>query len=145
VIVIACINYINLSTARSSLRAKEIGVRKVTGAVKLSLIKQFLVESVLTVVFAFMLALLLASLALPVINRLTEKNLSIFSANNIVLLSLSVLGVLAIGMAAGLYPAIYLSSFKPVQVLKGSILKERNTFSLRKLLVVLQFTISVVL
>jgi len=143
IILIACINYVNLTTARSSLRAKEIGVRKVSGAFKASLVRQFLIESVCTAIMALVLAGILAFLLLPVINQLTQKHLSLFHAGNIKLLLASVGTALFIGLAAGIYPAIYLSSFKPVLVLKGLKTKGNSIFNLRKGLVVFQFTISV--
>jgi putative ABC transport system permease protein len=143
IILIACINYVNLTTARSSLRAKEIGVRKVSGAFKASLIRQFLIESICTAIMALLLAGILAFLFLPVINQLTQKHLSLFHAGNIKLLLASVGTALFIGLAAGIYPAIYLSSFKPVLVLKGLKTRGNSVFNLRKALVVFQFTISV--
>jgi putative ABC transport system permease protein len=143
VILIACINYINLTTARSSLRAKEIGVRKVSGAVKSLLVKQFLLESVLTSVIALIIALALAFITLPLVNQLTQKQLSLFNATNIGMLITAAGIALLIGLAAGIYPAIYLSSFKPVLVLKGLKTPGPGAFSLRKALVVFQFTISV--
>lgn len=145
VITIACVNYVNLSTAKSSLRAKEIGIRKVAGAFKMSLIKQFLLESVITVFLAFLLALLLAQLLLPVVNHLTQKQLSLLTLATPFQLLLVLLFVIITGLAAGIYPALYLSSFRPVLVLKGLALSERKTFSLRKVLVILQFAISVAL
>ncbi|MEO6584087.1 MAG: FtsX-like permease family protein, partial [Ferruginibacter sp.] len=145
VIIIASINYVNLVTAKSSLRAKEVGVRKVVGASRQSLISQFLVESVLTVFLASVLAIGVAALILPAFNHFTQKDLSIFSAN-IQLVWLTILGfTLLIGFIAGLYPAFYLSGFRPAFVLKGINNSGNNTITLRKVLVVLQFVISVVL
>ncbi len=145
IIVIACINYINLATAKSALRAKEIGIRKVAGAFRVSLIRQFLTESVITVSFALMLSIALAQLFLPVINQLVQKHLSLSVLfHPLPLLAIFVI-TLIIGLAAGLYPAIYLSSFKPVWVLKGLKVSEKGIFNLRKSLVVLQFTISITL
>lgn len=145
IIVIACINYVNLATAKSALRAKEIGIRKVAGAFRVSLIRQFLTESVITVFFALMLSIILAQLLLPVINQLVQKHLSL----SVLFHPLPVFGIfiitMIVGLAAGLYPAIYLSSFKPVWVLKGLKVSEKGVFNLRKSLVVLQFTISITL
>ena len=142
VILIACINYINLTTARSSLRAKEIGLRKVTGAFKSQLIKQFLFESVITAVIALIIAVALAFLAIPLINQLTNKQLLFFIPENTGLL-LTAFGITVfIGLAAGIYPALYLSSFKPMLVLKGLKIPRHGVLSLRKTLVVFQFTIS---
>jgi len=143
VILIACINYVNLTTARSSLRAKEIGVRKVSGAFKALLVRQFLIESILMSLFALFLAFIFAVLLLPVINQLTQKHLVLIAAANMNLLLASLGTALVIGLLAGLYPAIYLSSFKPVLVLKGLKSSGTRVFNLRKTLVVFQFMISV--
>jgi putative ABC transport system permease protein len=145
VIAIACVNYINLSTAKASLRAREIGVRKVTGALRGALIRQFLIESVLTVLLSFTLALALARLLLPAINNLIQKNLSLGVLSDPVLLAVVLAAVLVIGLLAGIYPALYLSGIKPVQVLKGQSYTGRPAFDLRKALVIFQFTISVAL
>lgn len=144
IILIAAINYINLVTARSSLRAKEIGVRKVSGAYNSSLVKQFLLESVITCVLAGAFALLIAELLLPVVNNITAKHLVILDADNFVALYF-LLAAILIGILAGLFPALYLSSFKPISVLKGAKINEKGIFNLRKALVVVQFTISIVL
>jgi len=145
VVAIACVNYINLSTARSALRAKEIGVRKVTGAVRSLLVRQFLIESMITVLFSFVLALVLAQLALPALNTLVQKQLSLSLLLRPVWLAGTLGALLAIGLLAGLYPALYLSAIKPVWVLKARSLPERSVFSLRKVLVVFQFTITIAL
>jgi putative ABC transport system permease protein len=141
VLIIACINYINLTTARSSLRAKEIGIRKVSGAVRTSLIKQFLTESLLTALLAAALAVLLAFILLPAVNTITGKQLSI----NYFPVALVSAFALLIGFIAGFYPALYLSRFEPVKVLKGERLSRVRGFSLRKVLVVTQFSISIAL
>jgi putative ABC transport system permease protein len=145
ILLIACINFMNLSTARSSLRAKEIGVRKVMGADKKKLIVQFLSESMLFVGLAVLLAIVLADLALPLVNKLIGKELHFSPANSwlagLVLVALA----LVVGLVAGAYPALFLSSFQPVKVLKGKLPVTNQTVSLRKALVVLQFAISVVL
>ncbi|HXB95579.1 MAG TPA: ABC transporter permease, partial [Puia sp.] len=143
VIAIACINYINLSTARSALRAKEIGVRKVTGAFRSLLVRQFLTESIVTVLFAFILGLFLARIALPAINELVRKNLSLSIFLQPLWLFGTLAAILVLGLISGLYPALYLSSIKPVWVLKGLSLPEGSVFQLRKVLVVFQFTISI--
>jgi putative ABC transport system permease protein len=143
IILIAAINYINLSTAKSSLRAKEIGVRKVSGAFRTSLISQFLIESVIISLIAGVLATILAQLLLPVVNTLTQKQLTILGNPSVLIYTF--LGALVIGLIAGIFPALYLSSFKPIIVLKGLKLNEKGTLSLRKSLVVVQFTISIVL
>ncbi len=145
IIVIACINYINLATAKSSLRAKEIGIRKVAGAFRLTLIRQFLIESILTVFFAFVLAIIIAALLLPLVNQLTQKALSMDSFLNPRWSLILLAAALLIGLIAGIYPAIYLSSFRPVEVLKSFSVSEKGMFNLRKVLVVFQFTISAAL
>ncbi len=143
VIFIASINYINLATAKASVRAKEIGVRKVVGALRKSLIHQFLVESVITCLFAALLAIIMAQLLLPVVDRLTGKQLSLLTDEKVLLYILP--GTLLLGVIAGFFPALYLSSFKPIAVLKGLRLNDKGALSLRKALVVIQFTISIVL
>jgi putative ABC transport system permease protein len=143
ILLIAGINYVNLATAKASVRAKEIGVRKVTGALRSSLIGQFLVESVITCLLAALLAVIFAQLLLPVANALTLKQLTVIGNPGV--LSYMLIGVLLLGMIAGFFPAIYLSSFKPIAVLKGLKISEKGTLGLRKTLVVVQFTISTVL
>jgi len=145
ILIIGCINYINLTTARSSLRAKEIGIRKVSGAVKTSLVGQFLAESVLVAMLSGILSLCIAELLLPGINLVTQKHLVLLGHPNILLLATVLIFSMVIGLAAGLYPAFYLSSFQPVKVLKGTALGINARFSLRKVLVVIQFTISIAL
>jgi putative ABC transport system permease protein len=143
IILIAGINYVNLATAKASVRAKEIGVRKVAGALRSSLVNQFLVESVITCLFASAVAVVIAQLLLPVVNALTVKQLTVLG--NPTVLSYMLLSAVFLGLVAGMFPAIYLSSFKPIIVLKGLKLSESTTLGLRKILVVVQFTISVVL
>jgi putative ABC transport system permease protein len=143
IVIIAAINYINLSTAKSSLRAKETGIRKVSGARRQSLVIQFLLESVILTILSAVFALVIAYLLIPVLNELTQKQLSLTSDLKIYLWF--VLVTLAIGLIAGLFPAMYLSSFQPVAVLKGFKLQERRALSLRKGLVIVQFTISITL
>jgi len=144
IVVIAAINYINLVTARSSLRAKEIGIRKVSGAYKSSLVRQFLLESVIMCLLAAALSLVIAVLMTPMLNSITAKHLAIYGQGNWSMLYL-VAGAIVIGLIAGLFPALYLSSFKPVIVLKGIKSKESHIFNLRKALVVVQFSISIAL
>jgi len=144
IILIAAINYINLVTARSSLRAKEIGIRKVSGALNTSLVKQFLLESVVICTLSSVLAVLIASLLLPAVNAITQKHLQLYGPGNYAALYF-LLAAFAIGILAGLFPALYLSSFKPIVVLKGSKIKEGGIFNLRKALVVVQFSISIAL
>ncbi|MEO8822194.1 MAG: ABC transporter permease [Ginsengibacter sp.] len=142
-LLIACINFINLSTASASKRAKEVGVRKVIGSRKIQLIKQFLFESALLVGIALLISIVLVQLALPVFNDLSGKNLSL-SFNIKIVASFVGLGLL-VSMIAGVYPAFYLSSFKPIEVLKGKFTSANKSFGLRSSLVVFQFFISVAL
>lgn len=141
---IACVNFINLSTARSALRAKEVGVRKVIGAYRQNLIFQFLSESILMTLIAMLLGLGLTEAFLPFLNDFIDKQLYISYWNPFVIILL--LGfVLIVGLLAGIYPSLYLSSFKPVRVLKGKIFTSTKKSSLRTVLVTTQFTISVLL
>lgn len=145
ILLIACVNFMNLSTARSANRAKEVGIRKVIGSTKGNLIIQFLTESVLLSLFALMLALGIAVVLLPMFNQLAGKSLHpgvLFSGR--FLLFLIVL-VLLVGCVAGSYPAFYLSSFQPVQVLKGKMAAGFKSSWLRNSLVVFQFFISIAL
>ena len=144
-LLIACINFMNLSTARSSRRSAEVGVRKVLGADRGSLIKQFLGESLLMAMIAFVFALVITQLLLPLFAQVAAKNLSFSPRENSFLLAgFFVLAVIT-GLMSGSYPAFYLSSFKPVKVLKGKFQNSFAAVSLRKALVVVQFVISVVL
>ena len=145
VIVIAGINYVNLVTAKSSLRAKEVGIRKVAGAERSSLIRQFLTESVVTVFMASVLAVAMSWIILPVFNHFTSKELSLIHANGVAVFMLIIGFTLLVGLLAGLYPAFYLSGFRPAFVLKGLRASAKNSISLRQVLVVLQFVISIVL
>jgi putative ABC transport system permease protein len=144
ILLIACINFINLSTAKSANRAKEVGLRKVIGSYRISLVYQFLTESLLFSILSFALGILLARALLPYFNILSAKSLTIpWSAWWLapVLLLSSVI----IGLIAGLYPSIYLSSFKPIQVLKGQLSQGSKNSVLRNGLVVFQFTTSIAL
>ncbi|HYE56511.1 MAG TPA: ABC transporter permease [Chitinophagaceae bacterium] len=143
ILLIAAINYINLATAKSALRAKEIGIRKVSGAIRGSLIKQFLLESVVTCFFAAILAILMAQLLIPLVHTVTQKRLEVIT-NPAVFVYMAG-AVTLVGLIAGTFPALYLSSFKPISVLKGFKMNESGVLNLRKSLVVVQFTISIVL
>jgi putative ABC transport system permease protein len=144
-LLIACINFMNLATARSARRSSEVGVRKVLGAMKGSLISQFLGESVLMSVLAFLLAWLLTTMLLPAFSTLTGRNMSLgLPAHLPLLLEFLGLAVMA-GLIAGVYPALYLSSFQPVKVLKGKFSNSLSAIWLRKGLVIFQFMISVIL
>lgn len=144
ILIIACINFMNLSTARSTKRAKEVGIRKAIGATRNSLVGQYLGESILISFFALFLALLLVEGFLPVFNDLTEKSLAI-DYGNIQMMSI-LLGVsLLTGFIAGSYPALYLSSFGSVETLKGTIKSSFGEKFVRKGLVVFQFSLSIIL
>jgi putative ABC transport system permease protein len=144
ILVLACINFINLSTARSADRAKEVGLRKVVGSGKFQLVRQFLTESVLYSVLSFLLGLALAYLLLPYFNSVSGKSLTIpWSAWW--LAPTLLLSALLIGVLAGLYPAFYLSAFKPVNVLKGNLSRGSRNAGLRNVLVVFQFATSILL
>ena len=144
-LLIACINYMNLTTARSARRAKEIGIRKVTGSTRGQLVWQFLSESLLTALIAVLLSFLLILFLLPIFNSLSGKAFTIHTVLepfNVVLL---VAVALFTGFAGGSYPALYLSGFKPVSILKGSLSKASGNINLRRTLVVLQFSISMIM
>ena len=144
ILLIACINFMNLSTARSEKRAKEVGIRKVAGALKKSLIGQFLIESIIISAISGALALLLVQLFLPSFNQITEKQLSIDYGN--IRFWLSGIGfILLTGILAGSYPAFFLAAFKPVIVLKGSFKKVNALVTPRKILVVSQFSFAIIL
>ncbi len=145
VLLLACINFMNLSTARSEKRAKEVGIRKAIGSVRLQLAGQFFGESFLVVFLAFVISLLLARLVLPTFNEIADKQMHIPWADPVFLVS-GVVFALSTGFVAGSYPAFYLSSFQPVKALKGkwTPLGLRATLP-RKVLVVLQFTVSITL
>ncbi|MFC1897984.1 ABC transporter permease [Candidatus Cloacimonadota bacterium] len=143
VLLIACINFMNLATARSAKRAKEVGIRKVVGADRKSLIRQFMSESVLTALFALVVAFVLVELFLPNFNQLSGKNLDISLSNLVFILGLIAI-TLIVGVISGSYPAFYLSQFNPNKVLKsGNAPKTKNRF--RTVLVVFQFSISIAL
>ncbi|MEO5681394.1 MAG: ABC transporter permease [Chitinophagaceae bacterium] len=144
VLLIACINFMNLSTARSEKRAKEVGIRKAVGSLKKQLIAQFLSESLLISALAFILALLMVLIALPFFNQLTKKDMSLEIGNPLFWGVMIVFTALT-GLLAGSYPAFYLSSFNPVRVLKGNLKAGKSGSLPRKVLVVVQFACSVIL
>ncbi|HLY68407.1 MAG TPA: ABC transporter permease [Puia sp.] len=144
ILLIACINFMNLSTARSEKRAKEVGIRKVVGAQKQSLIGQFICESGLLAFIAGIIALGIVQLCLPAFNTLIEKELHV-GYNNIYFWIAAISFVLFTGMLAGSYPAFYLSSFQPVKVLKGTFKAAHAAINPRKVLVVVQFTFAIIL
>ncbi|MDX2303527.1 MAG: ABC transporter permease [Microscillaceae bacterium] len=142
ILLIACINFMNLATARSEKRIKEVGIRKTIGAARSSLILQFLGESTLVAAFALVLAVVITELVLPSFNLLTEKQLFIQYTNPLFWV-IALFFILFTGLLAGSYPAFYLSSFQPVKVLKGTYLAGRSAVLPRKILVVVQFTFSI--
>lgn len=142
VLLLACINFMNLSTAQSEKRAKEVGIRKTVGSLRKQLIFQFFSESLLTVVLAFLLSLLIVQLSLPFFNEVADKQMTILWSNTFFWL-IVVAFIIITALVAGSYPAFYLSSFKPVKVLKGTFKAGRLAAIPRKALVVLQFTVSV--
>lgn len=144
ILIIACINFINLSTAKSANRAKEIGLRKVVGSYRIGLIKQFLTESLMYSVFSFLLGIIIAVILLPFFNTVAGKSLTI-PWTQWWLLPVMVVAALVIGIAAGLYPSFYLSSFKPIEVLKGQLSRGTKNSILRNGLVVFQFATSIIL
>jgi putative ABC transport system permease protein len=144
VLFLACINFMNLATARSEKRSKEVGIRKAIGSVRSQLIKQFLCESFLIVSIAFVLALLLVTVSLPWFNKVSDKEMVMIWGNGYFWLT-SLVFIIITSLVSGSYPAFYLSSFNPVEVLKGSLRVGRFATLPRKVLVVLQFTVSIVL
>jgi putative ABC transport system permease protein len=144
VLLLACINFMNLSTARSEKRAKEVGIRKTMGSLRAQLIGQFFSESLLVVILAFLFSLALVELSLPFFNEIADKKLGILWFN--VPFWITAIGfILFTGIVAGSYPALYLSSFQPVKVLKGTFRAGRFASLPRKVLVVVQFSVSIVL
>lgn len=145
ILMIACVNFMNLSTARSAGRAKEVGVRKVLGSMRKNLIFQFLSESLLVSFIAMVFAIIIAMLLLPYFNDLSGKDLLLGDLLSPWLMAYLVILVAVVGILAGLYPAFYLSSFRPVEVLKGKVAGNFKTGWLRSGLVIFQFAISIFL
>ncbi|HVX27264.1 MAG TPA: ABC transporter permease [Parafilimonas sp.] len=145
VLLIACINYMNLSTARSALRAKEIGIRKVVGASKKELVAQFLSESILVTWSAIIIAFALLYVTLPWLNKVSGQNLSVNILLKWQVLIPLFLAPFVVGIISGLYPALFMSSFQPVKTLKGLFKVGGSSISFRKVLVVTQFAISIIL
>ncbi len=144
ILLIACINFMNLATARSESRAREVGIRKSIGSRRKELIWQFLGESLVITFLAFLVAMLIVELVLPLYNILVDKNLFISYGNPLLWISAASI-ILLTGLIAGSYPAFYLSSFQPVKVLKGKIQAGRHASLPRKILVTLQFGFSILL
>lgn len=143
ILLIACVNFMNLTTARSANRAKEVGIRKVLGTERKALIAQFLSESTLMVILSMVIALALTAAVLPLFNDVANKSISFQSLLSPVILPLLILLPFVVGLMAGSYPAFYLSSFRPIMVLKGRFGNKRGT--LRSALVVFQFATSIIL
>lgn len=144
ILIIACVNFMNLSTARSEKRAKEVGIRKTLGSERKQLVLQFFCESMILAATAFIIALISVILLLPSFNLLVDKHLSLFIASP-AFWALAVATVVFTGIIAGSYPALYLSSFNPVKVLKGTLMAGKAAVLPRRILVVGQFVISILL
>ncbi len=145
ILLIACINFMNLTTARSASRAKEVGIRKVLGTERKYLIFQFLTESTLMAVLSFILAILIAYLVLPLFNNISDKSMRLDSLSSPFVLPILILLPIAMGLLAGSYPAFFLSAFHPIEVLKGKLKLGSNSAGLRSVLVVFQFSTSIIL
>lgn len=144
IVLIACINFINLSTAKSASRAKEVGLRKTVGSYRSSLISQFLVESLIFSLLSFVIGILFAWIVLPSFNDLAGKHL-VFPWTQLWFAPTMVIAAIVVGLFSGIYPSFYLSSFKPAEVLKGSFARSSKNATTRSALVIFQFTTSVVL
>ena len=144
ILMLACINFLNLSTARSANRAKEVGLRKVIGSQRINLIKQFLTESLLYSFLSFSIGIVLAYILLPFFNQIAADHLTI-PWMQWWLLPFLFLSAVIIGLIAGLYPAFYLSAFQPIKVMKGQLSRGSKNAGLRGILVIFQFTTSVIL
>ncbi|HXB42720.1 MAG TPA: FtsX-like permease family protein, partial [Puia sp.] len=145
ILIIACINFMNLTTARSANRAREVGIRKVLGTEKKELVIQFLIESTLMVVLSLVIAIAIAYLVLPLFNDVADKTMALHSLFSPIILPLLIALPFVVGLLAGSYPAFYLSSFKPIEVLKGKLKMGSKSGGLRSVLVVIQFFTSIVL
>ncbi|HRI26172.1 MAG TPA: ABC transporter permease [Ferruginibacter sp.] len=143
ILILACINFMNLSTARSTKRAKEVGIRKVLGTERKTLIGQFLVESTITAAISLLIALIIAYLVLPVFNAVAAKSLSVKDLLGIHILPFLILLPFVVGVLAGSYPALFLSRFRPIVVLKGTMGTGFKKSNLRNALVIAQFAISI--
>ncbi|HEX5026900.1 MAG TPA: ABC transporter permease, partial [Agriterribacter sp.] len=144
VLLLACINFMNLSTARSEKRAKEVGIRKTVGSLRSQLVKQFLSESFLMVCVAFIISIGIVLLSINGFNEIADKKVSL-PYNNPVFWVISILFILITAFVSGSYPALYLSSFRPVKVLKGTFRSGKSAAISRRVMVAVQFTVSIVL
>ena len=145
ILLLACINFMNLATARSASRAKEVGVRKTMGAYRSHLIYQFLFEAILICIVSFLIALGLSAIALPGFEELAKKTFFLADLFSPVFVGALAGTILLVGIMAGSYPAFYLSKFRPVEVLKGKLTLGMKSGGLRSVLVVLQFTVSIIM
>ncbi|WP_031525960.1 ABC transporter permease [Dyadobacter crusticola] len=145
ILLIACINYMNLATAKSATRAREVGMRKVIGAVRHQLIRQFLSESMLLVTISLIFALVTVTLCLPLLNQFTQKQLTFAALLDPVFFSVLISITLFTGLIAGSYPAFFMTSFQPLSVFRGKVSSALKNGKLRQILVVTQFSIAVVL
>jgi len=145
ILIISCINFVNLSTARSGERAREVGIRKVMGSLKRNLVTQFLAESVIVSLFSLVLGLLIVWFALPIFNTVLDKNLELQWLLNPVVLAALVLFAVVVGLLAGAYPAFYIASIGTASVLKGEFRSSKRGIILRNGLVIFQFFISIIL
>ena len=145
ILLIACINFMNLSTAKATRRATEIGIRKTLGALRSTLIRQLLGDAMLTVLIAIIISSFLLPFALPLFNQLTNKDISINAENRAFLVLVALFLTIITGLLAGSYPAFYLTSFQPAQVLKGKLNNGSSSGRLRQILVVFQFMIAICL
>ena len=145
ILIIAIINYVNLSTARASMRVKEIGVRKTVGASRFLLINQFLCESVVISLFSMILALLIASFLMPGFNEIVNTKLKLFPDSILIRCLIFSLTAVLLGILSGIYPAFYITSFRPVSTFKKAAYHSRGRFLLRKGMIIFQFTITVML
>jgi putative ABC transport system permease protein len=145
ILLLACINFMNLATARSANRAKEVGVRKAMGARKKQLINQFISEALLISILAFLIAYLISLLALPSFNNLASKELSFMNLLEGKFILLMVGVMVLVGLLAGSYPAFYMSMFRPVEVLKGLVRQGMKSGPIRSALVIFQFSISIIM
>ncbi len=145
ILLIACINFMNLTTARSANRAKEVGIRKVLGTERGQLIKQFLFESTVVALISLFIAIVIAFAVLPLFNNIADKSMQISSLFSPLILPLVIALPVLVGLLAGSYPAFFLSAFRPIEVLKGKLKAGTQTVSLRSFLVVFQFATSIIL
>jgi len=142
ILIIACINFMNLATAQATKRAREVGVRKIAGAQKRSLIFQFIGESIIYTIFAFLFSLLLVELSLPIFEQLTGRAIS-FDLLNPTMIMAGIGGIILLGIISGSYPAIILSSFSPVNIFKANLVKGGKGLTLRTIIVIVQFTLAI--